>query len=107
MESILILNERLKKIESEIDALKLNYNYNNGFKNKIDLQQFISDNKTILEEANILRKQVKTIKWELMTPDEKAHKIENIRKVLTKTSSKSQEEILEVIRMTIEKDGGL
>ena len=42
-----------------------------------------------------------------MTPEEQANKRETIRKILTKTSKKSQEEIIEFIRMTIEKEGGL
>lgn len=50
---------------------------------------------------------IKKLKWELMTPEEQANKRETIRKILTKTSKKSQEEIIEFIRMTIEKEGGL
>lgn len=50
---------------------------------------------------------IKKLKWELMTPDEQAKKIETVRKILTKTSSKGQAEILETIRNTIEKEGGL
>lgn len=31
MEKLLRIEEKLKNIQSEIDSLKLNYNYNNGF----------------------------------------------------------------------------
>lgn len=42
-----------------------------------------------------------------MTPKEQAQKIETVRKVMTKTSKKSQTEILEIIQNTIKKEGGL
>jgi hypothetical protein len=108
METLINLHEKLNNIESEIDALKLNYNYKNGFDKKIDLQKFMNDNKLILEESNNLRKQIKILKWELMTQDEKADKKETVRKILTKTRTNlSQVEILEIINKTIEIDGGL
>lgn len=50
---------------------------------------------------------IKKLKWELMTTEEKEHRMETVRKVLTKTSSKSQAEILEIINKLIEKEGGL
>lgn len=50
---------------------------------------------------------IKKLKWELMTPKEQAEKIETVRKILTKTSKKSQIEILEIIQNTIKKEGGL
>lgn len=106
-ESILTIEDKLIKIETQIDALKLNYNYKNGFNSKNDLDQFISDNKIILEEANNLRKQIKTMKWKLMTSDEQAKKIETVRKILTKSGGKSQTEILEFIQSKIKNEGGL
>lgn len=78
-----------------------------GFKTSEELQEYSKTIERESEEYYGNLPKIKKLKWELMTPDEKAQKIETVRKVLTKTSSKSQEKILEVIRMTIEKDGGL
>ena len=78
-----------------------------GFKTSKELDDY---NKTIEAEkeeyyGNLPK--IKKLKWELMTPEEKAQKIETVRKVMTKTSKKSQTEILETIQNTIEKEGGL
>jgi len=84
MEKLLRIEEKLKNIQSEIDSLKLNYNYNNGFDNKTDLRQFINDNKGILEESNNLKKEIKQLKWDLMTPEEQAKRLELERKIIAK-----------------------
>nr|WP_321233925.1 hypothetical protein [uncultured Psychroserpens sp.] len=78
-----------------------------GFKTSEELSEY---KKTIQEEIEEYYGNlpiIKKLKWELMTPDEQAKKIETARKVLTKTSSKDQAEILEIIRNKIEKEGGL
>ena len=50
---------------------------------------------------------IKKLKWELMSPEEQANRIETIRKIMTKTSTKSQKEILETIQGVIKNEGGL
>ena len=85
MGTLLEIKEKLKHLESEINVLKLKYNYSNGFDDKKDLQEFISDNKEILEESKRLKEKIKTLEWELMTPEEQARKLEVKRKIIAKT----------------------
>ena len=94
--------ERLVKRNNELHDIVIV-----GFKTSKELDEY---NKTIEVERDEYYGNlpiIKKLKWELMTSDEQAKKIETVRKVLTKTSSKSQEEILDLIRNTIEKEGGL
>ena len=107
MDALVRSKEKLKNIKSKIALLKLDYNYNNGFYDKKDLERFVNDNKEILEESNNLRKEIKKLKWELMTPEEQAKRIETVRKIMTKANSKSKAEILETIQSIIANEGGL
>jgi hypothetical protein len=78
-----------------------------GFKTDEELDEYRKTIKVEREEYYGNLPKIKKLKWELMTPEEKAQKIETVRKVMTKTSKKSQTEILETIQNTIEKEGGL
>jgi hypothetical protein len=78
-----------------------------NFYDKKDLLRFINNNKEILEESKNLRKEIKKFKWELITPEEQAKRIETVRKIMTKANSKSQAEILEIIQSIIANEGGL
>lgn len=78
-----------------------------GFKTDEELDEYIKTIKVEREEYYGNLPKIKKLKWELMTPEEQAKKIETVRKIITKTSKKSQTEILKTIQNTIEKEGGL
>ena len=78
-----------------------------GFKTDKELDDYNETIEAEKEEYYGNLPKIKKLKWELMTPEEQAQKIETVRKVITKTSKKSQTEILETIKNTIEKEGGL
>lgn len=78
-----------------------------GFKTSKELDDYNKIIEAEKEEYYGNLPKIKKLKWELMTPEEQAERIETVRKVLTKTSKKSQTEILETIQNTIEKEGGL
>lgn len=78
-----------------------------GFKTDEELDEYRKTIKVEREEYYGNLPKIKKIKWKLMTPEEQAQKIESVRKVMTKTSKKSQTEILKTIQNTIEKEGEL
>jgi len=78
-----------------------------GFKTDEELDEHRKTIKTERDEYYGNLPIIKKLKWELMTPEEQAERIETARKVLTKTSKNSQSEILEIIHNKIEKEGGL
>lgn len=77
------------------------------FQNSEEIDEHRKATKSQRKEYHDNFAKIKKLKWELVTPEEKAQKIETVRKVMTKTSKKSQTEILETIQNTIEKEGGL
>jgi hypothetical protein len=78
-----------------------------GFKTTKELDEYRKTIKVEREEYYGNLPKIKKLRWELMPPEEQAQKIETVRKVMTKTSKKSQTEILKTIQNTIEKEGGL
>jgi len=78
-----------------------------GFKTKEELEAHKKNTEAESDEYYGNLPKIKKLKWELMTPEEQAQKIETIRKVLTKSSKMSQAEILELMQNTIKKEGGL
>ena len=74
------LKENYKLLKEEIDKIKLAYNYDEGFSNSNDFDSFVKDNKAKLKEANELLERIKSIEWELMSPEERK-KIEEQRRL--------------------------
>ncbi|RLJ31965.1 hypothetical protein CLU97_1406 [Chryseobacterium sp. 7] len=66
-----ILLEKEKVIKDEIEIIKKDYNYNDGFSDKDDLEKFIKENRKILDELTNIKKEIRVLKLELMTPEEK------------------------------------
>jgi len=91
MENLQEKKDQLEQLTKEIHQVKLTYGYNNGFSNKVDLKRFINDNRALLEQSNLLQKQIKELEWELMTPEEKKRQKEIEEKIIKKRGNKSKE----------------
>lgn len=61
-----------------------------GFKTDAELDEYRKTIKVEREEYYGNLPKIKKLKWELMTSEEQAQKIETVRKVMTKTIKKSQ-----------------
>lgn len=70
MKKLKELQKEFEILQSEINELKSNYNYTNGFSDEKDLDRFINENKSILKQSNDLREQIEKLEWELKTPEE-------------------------------------
>ena len=77
--SLISLKKRFQDIQLEINKLKSNYNYDNGFSNNDDIERFMKENKSILEQSNQLRTQIEKLEWELKSPEEQAQILEQRR----------------------------
>ena len=105
MSTLLKMKETLQKLIKRNEALSSIIFV--SFKTSEELDEHGKTIESEREEYYRNVPKIKKLKWELMTPEEQARKIETVRKILTKTSSKDQAEILEIIRNKIEKEGGL
>lgn len=92
MENLKVLKNEFLIINERINEIKLNYNYQNGFKSDDDFNNFVNENKDILEKVNLLREKIRELEWKLMTPEQQARAKEVERLVKIKTGQIKKED---------------
>ena len=86
---LVILKKQYNFLRIETDKIAVNeygMDKDGGFPSKEKLKDYIFNNRSKLEELNIIRNQIESLEWELMTPEERERKLEVARKIKAKTS---------------------
>ena len=78
-ENLKSLMGQKKQLLEELDKIKLNYNYNDGFDNKNDLETYVSENIVKITQLQKITKQIDELEWELKSPEEQAQILEQRR----------------------------
>ena len=78
-ENLEILITQKNQLLEELDKIKLNYNYDDGFDNKNDLETYVSENIVKITQLQKITKQIDKLEWELKSPEEQAQILEQRR----------------------------